>query len=190
MATKSTTNTTCNSCTGTNINTSCTSLPCGCADTSKTMPCVYTDCRTKGAEQCEDIQCAACVSYCADTFEASVGGNILQIGTGERLDRILQRIVLFTTNAGCVATAPQLVSLGDKTTTSIVVEWSGVPAGATVTVEYKLPASGGYTTAASGLSTSVVAHTVTGLSAGTTYQFRVLNASCSSVIITGATAIV
>lgn len=180
----------CNSCTGTNSNTTCTDLPCGCADTSKTMPCVYTDCRAKGAEQCEDIQCAACVSYCADTFEASIGGVILQIGTGERLDRILQRLVLFITNSPCVETAPQLISLGETTSTSIIVEWSGVPSGAIVDVEYKLPISGGWTTAVSGLGTSTVAHTVTNLNAGTTYQFRVVNISCSSVIVTGTTAAV
>ena len=178
----------CNNCN--NTSSDCNNLACGCADTSQEMPCVYEDCRVKGAEQCEDIQCAACVSYCADTFEASLGGNILQIANGERLDRILQRLVLFMTNASCVATAPQLVSLGANTSTTMIVEWSGVPTGSTVDVEYKLPSSGGWTTAVSGLTSSTVAHTITNLTAGTTYQFRVINGSCSSVILTGTTALV
>ena len=90
----------CNNCN--NTSTKCDNLSCGCADTSQTMPCVYNDCSVKGAEQCEDIQCASCVSYCKDTFEASLGQNILQIANGERLDRILQRIVLFMSDANCI----------------------------------------------------------------------------------------
>ena len=178
----------CNNCN--NTSTKCDNLSCGCADTSQTMPCVYNDCSVKGAEQCEDIQCASCVSYCKDTFEASLGQNILQIANGERLDRILQRIVLFMSDANCITTAPQLVSLGVTTSTTIIVEWSGVPSGSTVSVEYKLPSSGGWTQAATGLTSSTVAHTITNLTAGTTYQFRVVNGSCSSVIVTGTTAIV
>ena len=164
----------CNNCNN-NTETECNNLACGCADTSQTMPCVYNDCREKGAEQCEEIMCAACVSYCADTFEASLGNTILQIANGERLDRILQRMVLFMTNAPCVDSAPQLVSLGAITSTTIVVEWSGVPANATVNVEYKLPQSGGWTTAASNLNTSTTSHEVTGLVANKIYQIRVKN---------------
>mgnify|MGYP003118494929 CR=1 FL=1 len=177
----------CNNCNSTSTN--CNNLACGCADTSKTMPCVYTDCRTKGAETCEDIQCASCVSYCADSFEVSLGSDILHVANGDRLDRILQRFALFISNASCVASAPQLISLGTITSTSIIVEWSGVPASATVSVEFKLPSSSGWNTAVSGLTTSTVAHTITNLVAGTTYQFRVTNGSCSSVIITGSTSI-
>ena len=186
---EATTTTGCNSCTGKNNNTTCTNLPCGCADTSQTMPCVYNDCRAKGAEKCEDLMCASCISYCADTFEASLGNTILQIASGDRLDRILQRMVLFITNASCVDSAPQLVSLGTITSTAVIVEWSGVPNAATVDVEYKLPSSGGWTTAASSLNTSTVSHEVTGLVANTMYQFRVMNGSCSSVIVTGSTVI-
>lgn len=177
----------CNTCN--NTETNCNNLACGCADTSQTMPCTYNDCRTKGAEQCEEIMCASCISYCADTFEASLGNTILQVAKGERLDRILQRFVLFMTNATCVDTAPQLISLGTITSTSVIVEWSGVPGGATVNVEYKLPASNGWTTAASSLSTSTVSHEITNLTANTMYQFRVVNGSCSSVIVTGSTVI-
>tara|TARA_R100001440_G_scaffold34208_1_gene53169 strand:- start:6783 stop:7325 length:543 start_codon:yes stop_codon:yes gene_type:complete len=175
----------CNNCNDTS--TDCSNLACGCADTSQTMPCTYTDCRKDGAESCDEVTCAACVSYCADTFEASLGSTILQVAKGERLDRILQRMVLFMTNATCVATAPQLVSLGTITSNSIVVEWSGVPNGATVDVQFKLPTSQGWTTAATGLGTSVTAHTVTNLAAQNVYQFRVVNGSCSSVIVTGVT---
>jgi len=178
----------CNNCNN-NTQTECNNLACGCADTSQTMPCVYNDCREKGAEQCEEIMCAACVSYCADTFEASLGNTILQVANGERLDRILQRMVLFMTNASCVDSAPQLVSLGTITATTIIVEWSGVPANATVNVEYKLPQSGGWTTAASNLNTSTTSHEITGLVANTIYQFRVINGGCSSVIVTGSTVI-
>ena len=177
----------CNTCN--NTETNCNNLACGCADTSQTMPCVYNDCREKGAEQCEEIMCAACISYCADTFEASLGNTILQVANGERLDRILQRLVLFMTNASCVDTAPQLVSLGAITSTSIIVEWSGVPGGATVDVEYKLPQSGGWTTAATALTTSTTSHEITNLTSNTAYQFRVVNGSCSSVIVTGSTVI-
>jgi len=175
----------CNNCN--NTSTDCNHLACGCADTSQTMPCTYTDCRKDGAESCDEVMCAACISYCAATFEASLGGEILQIAQGERLDRILQRIVLFMTNASCVATAPQLVSLGDITTTSVEVEWSGVPSTATVDVQYKIPTSGGWTTAASGLASSTTSHIITNLTANSAYQFRVVNGSCSSVILTGST---
>jgi len=175
----------CNNCN--NTSTDCNHLACGCADTSQTMPCTYTDCRKGGAESCDEIMCAACISYCHTTFEASFGNDILQIAKGERLDRILQRLVIFMTNSACVSTAPQVVSLGTITANSIVVEWSGVPAGSTVDVEFKIPTSGGWTTAVSGLTDSTTSHEITNLTANTAYQFRVVNGSCSSVVLTGST---
>ena len=179
----------CNNC-NCNSGTKCSNVHCGCADTSVPMPCVYNDCiRGKDAEQCEDIQCAACVSYCSNTFSTPVGNEIFTISTGERLDRILQRIALFMSNPSCITTAPQLVYIETTTNNSVTVGWSGVPNGATVSVEYRVPGAAGYQTAVTGLNTSVTQHEITNLLSNQVYEIRIVNGTCSSVIITAETLI-
>lgn len=173
---------------GCNCNSSkCNKLKCGCADHSLTTPCVYTDCRASTSEQCEDIQCAECVSYCDETFSVDVGSNTFMIETGERLNEILQKIALFIKDPACLATAPQLIYISNITSTTVTVVWSGLPAAAIVDVEYKTVTSGGWTTAISAVSSGTVSHEITLLAPNTNYMFRVVNGLCESVEVYGTT---
>ena len=165
----------------------CNKLKCGCADHSLTTPCVYSDCNASTAEQCEDIQCAECVSYCDETFSVDVGSNTFMIETGTRLNEILQNIALFIKDPACLATAPSLIFISSITSNSITVVWSGLPAAAIVDVEYKQVLAGGWTTAASNVPAGTVSHEITLLTPNTDYMFRVVNGLCESVEIYATT---
>ena len=167
----------------------CTNLACGCADTSQTTPCQYNDCRATGAESCEDIQCAACVSYCGDSFSMQIGSNTFRITNGERLDKILQRVALWLNDPSCITNSPQLVYIVSVTNNSIKLGWSGVPASSSISVEYKLPGSSGWSTAVTGLGSSTTEHTITNLTSNSTYELRLKNGTCYSVTVTGNTLI-
>ena len=76
--------------------TKCSSK-CSCADTALTNPCSYTDCSV-GSERCDDIQCAACVSYCGTSFQIGDTSNQIVITSGERLDSIIQKFSMILAN--------------------------------------------------------------------------------------------
>ena len=169
--------------------TNCNKLKCGCADHSLSTPCVYSNCRASTSEQCEDIQCAECVSYCDETFSVEVGANTFMIETGTRLNEILQNIALFIKDPACVGSAPSLIYIASITSNSVTVVWSGLPAGATVDVQFKTVASGGWATAATGVPAGTVSHEITLLTPATDYMFRVVNGLCESVEVYGTTLI-
>ena len=178
----------CNNC-NCHSGTKCNNLNCGCADTSASMPCTYTDCSRGDAEKCDDIQCAQCVSYCSNTFTTTVGTNPFTITKGERLDRILQRIALFLSDPNCILGAPQLIYITETTTNSITVGWSGVPPLSTVSVEYRVQGAAGWQQAVTGLTTSTTEHIITNLVSNTIYDVRVVNGTCSSVVILAETTV-
>ena len=66
---------------------------CSCSDTALTNPCTYTDCSV-GSERCDDVQCAACVSYCGTSFQIGPTGQKIVITSGERLDSIIQKFAM------------------------------------------------------------------------------------------------
>ena len=178
----------CNNC-NCNSGTKCSNVHCGCADMSMPMPCVYDDCQDPNAEKCEDIQCAQCVPYCYDSFSVPVGSNTFSIQAGERLDKILQRIALFYSDPSCITSAPQLVYVVSTTVNSVKIAWSGVPTGATVDVEYRAFGQSGFITAATSLGTSTTEHTITNLNSNTSYEIRIVNGTCSSVLVLATTTI-
>ncbi len=115
----------------------CKSDPCGCADHGLTTPCSYTDCTEPTAETCEELHCMECVTYCGNTFNAyDTGGAILfSINNGERLDLILQKLVLMHYTPACVVPTGDhavfhLFSTG-KTAASVTLAWTGVADGFT-----------------------------------------------------------
>ena len=165
----------------------CNKLKCGCADHSLTTQCVYSDCRESTAEQCEDIQCAECVSYCDETFSVDVGSNTFMIETGTRLNEILQNIALFIKDPACVDTAASLIYISAITSTTLTLLCSGLPPAAVVDLQYKQVLSGGWTTAASSIPAGTVSHEITLLAPNTDYMFRVVNGLCESVEIYATT---
>lgn len=74
---------------------SCSKIPCGCKDVALSGPCGYTLCTT-GAERCDDIQCAECVSYCGTSFQIETAQGIVKFEAGERLDQIIQKLAVFS----------------------------------------------------------------------------------------------
>jgi hypothetical protein len=180
----------CNNCNNTNVD--CNNLACGCADSALTNPCDYTDCKKDNGETCDELICTNCVSYCNTTFQSTIGGggsNVFKVFKGERLDRILQKLVIYITNQTCIINSPQLVTLGQIMNTSVVVQWSGLPVTAVVDVQYKLESAALWITAATALPTTVTDYTITSLLPNTTYNFRVLNGGCASVILSDTTTI-
>jgi|19_taG_2_1085344.scaffolds.fasta_scaffold118664_1 hypothetical protein len=157
--------------------------PCACKDTALTTPCAYTDCTDPNAEQCESIQCAECVSYCGPSFQVTdePGGVlevIIDVQTGERLDTVLQKFALIIAdNCGSVDGdhAPYTVTVSNITTTEVTVLWSDISSISTgFNVYYGTTLQVPLTLATlAPLANTVSSYTVTGLTPGTDYRFRI-----------------
>ncbi len=159
----------------------CKSDPCACMDHGLTTPCEYDDCNPN-AEPCDEIICAECVSYCGDTFQVpdplDPTDARFRIEKGERLDQILQKLVIYTTTSVCMD-ADQLhavtVRLGNPTSTSVVVSWDYVSPAATEFNVYWSITSGVWVLANLGgpLSALTTSYNITGLNPATTYLIKV-----------------
>ena len=109
----------------------CKKEKCSCADVALTNPCTYTDCSV-GSERCEDVQCAACVSYCGTSFQIGDAGEKIVITSGERLDSIIQKFAMILSNGLGACTSDDLqhdpynVYAGTITSDSAEVLWNGV----------------------------------------------------------------
>lgn len=164
------------------------SSPCACQDHGLTTPCSYSDCTRKAeTETCEDIQCLECVSYCQDSFCVTNSANqIFCVNKGEKLDLVLQKLVLFVANPSCWNSNIAHLFTGAVTQTSIELFWQGIPSGTTAINVYFAPVNGAYVLAnASPLSGAANTFIVTGLTANTAYKFKVAattaSATCDSV---------
>jgi len=141
--------------------TKCKSSPCACADHGLTTPCTYNDCDPT-AEPCEDITCVECVSYCGPTFRGVKAGgtNVLfEVESGDRLSKILQKMVLYITDEAC-AVQDQHHGVSSFSA-GLMVYWS-VTTGVWVAANLSGP-----------LSPIDGSFAVTGLNPNTVYQFKV-----------------
>lgn len=96
---------------------------CGCNDKALTTPpsCPENDC---SGEECAELYCMECVSYCQDTFEFNVQGTTFVIEKGERLMTTIQNLLTFLNDPTCLGgTATNLNTLS-ITDSSITVAWT------------------------------------------------------------------
>jgi|TARA_Y100000289_G_scaffold66109_1_gene81513 hypothetical protein len=165
------------------------SQKCSCADTAITNACTYTDCSV-GSERCDDIQCAACVSYCGTSFQIGTTGQMIQITSGERLDSIIQKFAsilsqgLGACTSNDVVHNPYNVYATAVTSSSITVVWDGVwssTSGFNVYKDTQINPSGWTLCNGSGvIATTIRSYTITNLTASTAYKIKVQDAGIGS----------
>ncbi|SKA37273.1 Por secretion system C-terminal sorting domain-containing protein [Chitinophaga eiseniae] len=91
----------------------------------------------------------------------------------------------FTITAGSGCAAPGGLAASAITTTSATIEWTAVSGAVSYDVDYKATTSGTWTNVATG--TTAVSASLTGLTTGTTYDYRI-RTNCSSGSSTYSTA--
>lgn len=147
-------------------------------------PAVTTAC--VDGEPCEELALLGCVKYSGDNI---VEGNITN---GQRLDEILQKLIVGITAPECVSPTLKCVTKLRSTVitaSSITVAWTTAVDTTSLTLQYKTIAASTWTdVVVTGLSTKEI----TGLTAGTSYLFKVASVSsggthCSSVTISVTT---
>lgn len=117
---------------------------CGCSDSALTTPIscpTGPDCE---GETCPQVWDAHCIVYNGDEIVD------LGINPGDRLDVILQKLVLNSLNPGCVNplnTCQSALNLRSTTVTnsSITIAWDTVGNGVSYQVEYKIAGAGSWT---------------------------------------------
>ena len=143
-------------------------------------PAVTTAC--VDGEPCEELALLGCVKYAGD--------NILEakITNGERLDEILQKILVGLTAPECVSPTLKCVTKLRSTAIakdSFTVAWNTAVDTTSLTLQYKTATASTWTdVVVTGLSTKQI----TGLAASTNYYVKVSSVSsggtnCSSVTI-------
>ena len=134
----------CNLCGNTNSN------PCACQDHALTTPCSYTDCvsvpdqspyvnRVAHPEHCSEVNCTDCIAYCKSSYQIGGSPNWLTVNKGDKLDTVIQRMMIYMTTPTCYAIAiPHIWHDPAYTTgTAIKINWDSVPAAVTtVDVQY------------------------------------------------------
>ncbi len=167
--------------------TKCSSK-CSCADTALTNPCSYTDCSV-GSERCDDIQCAACVSYCGTSFQIGDTGNQIVITSGERLDSIIQKFSMILANGLGACTSndvqhdPFNVFAGTITSSSANILWNGIYSNSTgINIYYdtQVNPTGWVLANSTPIVTTVTNYTITNLVASTAYKVKVVDNGNSS----------
>lgn len=168
------------SCTKCNSGSS-NSSRCGCGDTSIDMPNSFSNCPDpcESRETCTEVFDMHCICY--------QGEDIIEydIQKGDRLDEIMQKILLGLTNSGCATfgdntacQSPINLTIESLTDATFELSWDAVPAAVSYTVEFKDASSSTWL-----LNPSVAAPTTTdtviGLTANTVYDIRV-NAICAT----------
>jgi len=167
--------------------TKCSSK-CSCADTALTNPCSYTDCSV-GSERCDDIQCAACVSYCGTSFQIGDTSNQIVITSGERLDSIIQKFSMILVNGLGACTSndvqhdPFNVFAGTITSSTANILWNGIYSNSTgINIYYdtQVNPTGWVLANSTPIVTTVTNYTITNLVASTAYKVKVVDNGNSS----------
>jgi len=167
--------------------TKCSSK-CSCADTALTNPCSYTDCSV-GSERCDDIQCAACVSYCGTSFQIGDANAQIMIKSGDRLDAIIQKFAMIFANdlGSCTSEDtqhdPYNVFAGVITKSTANILWNGIysnSTGVNIYFDTQVAPSGWTLANATPIVTTVTNYTITNLVASTAYKVKVVDNGISA----------
>ena len=150
---------------------------CGCEDKGLTTnsPCAQDTQSCPTGDPCPETFSAACVAYTGDELPE------LGITQGERLDTILQKLILALTNPGCAYPGNSCLSVIGLASTAVTsttakFKWLASSTATSYSVEYRTTTSGTWLI---NPSTTLLTDTISGLTANTEYYVRV-NTTCSS----------
>jgi len=152
----------------------CKNKPCGCEDQALTTGpvCPQDAPACPRPDPCSETFSTECIVHIGDTIVD------LDIRKGDRLDDILQKMVLLLTNNACIlpgATCQSPVGLRSIaiTNSSIKVEWDATPNATTYEVEYKLAAAVTWTSNPAVVQALYPQDTIGLLAANSEYHIRV-----------------
>ncbi len=101
-------------------------VKCGCEDKSLTTqkdPCVVEE--PCYSSECAEVICTSCVSNCESDFEYQVGSSVIKFKKGERLDVMMQKILIFSSNVSCLNSAAVGLKVYNVTRDSLVLAFEG-----------------------------------------------------------------
>lgn len=154
---------------------------CGCSDSALNMPATFSNNPTAcppNSEPCVEVFDMACICYQGDDIVE------LDIQRGQRLDIVLQKLVLAITDPGCAifsdpTTCQSAINLTvtNLTTSSFDIAWDTVASATGYSLEYK------ESTATTWLVTPAISApltngTIVGLTPDTIYDIRI-NTICT-----------
>jgi hypothetical protein len=154
-------------------------VPCGCADSSLTTPPPCNDTGNCAGEVCAESIGQKCVVYDNNSLLYAISGNDFEIKQGERLDEVIQRLLIFLNDPTCAESAPVGLFASLVTVDSITLQWTGSDPAYTYSIDYTDGIAALNTTST---TTSV---SLTGLVPDTEYSITVttVDTSCASVTI-------
>lgn len=140
------------------------SVPCGCGDKALTTPPSSTTGACAG-EPCSEIFCQECVAQCQESYAMVIGGFNFNVAKGERLDEIVQRLLVALADPDGMEFAAVGLRLVATTDEGFTITWSGLDT-ETYTLYHKKGVEADVTQA---VVAGVYKATVTGLLADTEY---------------------
>jgi len=171
-----------------NSNCKCKSTPCSCADKAIPVapPCDQGTVDCPDAEPCGEVFAAECIVYTGDTIVD------VDIQKYDRLDSIIQRLVLMITNPACISPLTTCQSVVDLESSyigpSIIkVKWLASPTATSYRVEYSVAGSGTWFSLPAILPTQPLIGSIGGLATETEYYIRVISLCPASVECTSVT---
>lgn len=153
----------------------------GCADKPIGIPPNFSNDPTicpPDSETCSEVFDMTCICYQGpDIVE-------LDIQSGDRLDEILQKLIIASLNPGCatfddptLCESPLNLTITNLTDTSLGISWDTVPAAVTYTVEFKVATDVSWLLQPA-ITAPTVSDTIVGLTPDTIYDIRVY-AACA-----------
>lgn len=116
-------------------------MKCGCTDTALDISPNFSNCPTEcppGSEECSEMFAMKCIAY--------TGDDIVEFGisNGDRLDEVIQKLILGISNPGCVdysdplaCTSALNLLVSNITNVSFEIEWDVTLNATGYSVEYK-----------------------------------------------------
>lgn len=155
---------------------------CGCEDvpmTTNNNPCTTNDCI---GDKCVETYCQQCISYCQDDMEFIVGNEELSIKRGERLDVVLQKMMVFFSNPACAKSTAYGLKSHKIDCTSLTLTWEGDDSLSYSIVVENMDLGGSVTTS---VPQGLYQYDLTNLTPDTNYRLSIITDSttCESVRI-------
>lgn len=149
-------------------------VPCGCKDNGLHTP---PPCNTSGdcaGERCSELFNQECITYSGEPMELDLGTALFTVNPGDRLDVIIQKLILSFVSGVQQSVAP-LTRVIDKTASTLTIEYIVQTAGDyTFNAEQQNPLTTN-SVVLTGLTPGTYTHTFINLFSGADYVLYTTN---------------
>jgi hypothetical protein len=99
-------------------------VPCGCGDQSLTTPPPCNTAEECAGERCSELFSQECIAYTGEPMQYPFGeGSIFTVNPGDRLDTILQKIIVAALGNEVASSFIPLTRVIAKTATTLTIEF-------------------------------------------------------------------